>query len=99
MSCQRAAELMSLALEEEATPEERQELQAHLASCEACAAEWYALQAVESLLIATLPVEPPETLATDILQGVARCRQRARSRQRLRSLLYMLAICWREGWL
>lgn len=91
MSCPRAAEIMSLVLEEEATPDERLELQAHLATCPACSAEWRALQAVEGLLGRAQPVEPPPSLAFGVMQQVARHRQSQARWQRLRSLLYLLA--------
>jgi anti-sigma factor RsiW len=90
MSCPRAAEIMSLALEEETTPDERQKLQAHLDSCAFCSAEWRALQAVEGLLSQAQPVEPPARLALNVMQEVARQRQRQARWQRLRSLLYLL---------
>ncbi len=93
MSCPRAAELMFLALEEEATPDERLELDAHLATCGACAAQWRALQAVEGLLARASDMEPPASLAPRIMQGVERHRLRRERWLRLRSFLYILAGC------
>jgi anti-sigma factor RsiW len=84
---------MYLALDEEATPDERSELREHLAACDACAAEWRALQAVEGLLTRAQPVAPPATLAPSVMLGVERRRRSQARWQRLRSFLYVLVGC------
>jgi anti-sigma-K factor RskA len=54
------------------TPAERAEVQAHLATCEECAASVRALQASSSALALTVePIEPPPHVRQQLLQSIA----------------------------
>ena len=55
--------LMMDALDGELAPEGWEDLEAHLHLCSPCAQEWYALQAVETLLRTTPALVPPVNLA------------------------------------
>lgn len=87
MQCFRWDELMSLRLDGLLSPDQQQQLQAHLAECQTCREQW----AVVSWLSLRLKAEPPAVPAPDFTARVtARLEQREARRRRLCS---SIGIC------
>jgi predicted anti-sigma-YlaC factor YlaD len=87
MQCSKWDELMSLRLDGLLSPEQEQQLQAHLAGCQTCREQW----AVLSWLSLRLKAEPPAIPASDFAARVtARLEQREARRRRLYS---SIGIC------
>ncbi|MBC7251810.1 MAG: zf-HC2 domain-containing protein [Anaerolineae bacterium] len=58
--CPKFSEQISLALDHQLSQAEEQELREHLRTCQACRAQWEALQRVDRLFAATPLVAPPD---------------------------------------
>ncbi len=88
MQCSKWDALMSLHLDGLLSPEQQQQLQAHLAGCQACREQWAAL----SWLSVRLEAEPPVAPAPDFGARVtARLEQRETRRRRLYSTIALCA--------
>jgi len=84
MQCSRWDELMSLHLDGALSPDQQQQLQAHLADCQACREQW----TLVSWLSARLKAEPPAAPAPHFAARVtARLEQRETRRRRLYSTI------------
>jgi anti-sigma factor RsiW len=83
--------LMSLVLDEEATPDEEARLRQHLPSCEECARTWQQWQVLEARLGTAPAVMAPHTL----LEGVmTRLEQRREQRRRQELIASGLLLVW-----
>lgn len=69
--CNEYTELISAALDGALSPDQRKELEAHLASCPECAALFKELSALHAALEDLPPVEPPAELKARIMEAVA----------------------------
>lgn len=72
MLCPEAAELMSVRLDAELTPEENQQLQEHLAACEDCRVEWEWLQRAHTLFDDVAYAVPSPNLVPKVMAQVRR---------------------------
>jgi predicted anti-sigma-YlaC factor YlaD len=81
MQCFDCSEWLSLRLDGLIEREQSARLQEHLASCEACRAEWEAMQGVSSVLQAASVVAPPLNFTANV---ALRLQQRQARRRRVR---------------
>ncbi len=86
--------LMSVALDDEATPEEMRRLREHLRGCAACAGVWERWQAVDRRLDAAPLVTPALSFTDNVM---ARIEAQSRKRQRTRWLGSGLFAAWLAG--
>jgi predicted anti-sigma-YlaC factor YlaD len=77
MQCKQASEMMSLQLDGRLESTEVTLLDAHLAECEACQAEWHGLQALDSLLTSAATIEAPIRMRVQVMTRLER-RDKAR---------------------
>jgi predicted anti-sigma-YlaC factor YlaD len=77
MQCKQASEMMSLQLDGRLGDTEVPLLDAHLAECEACRAEWQSLQALDSLLASAVTMEAPVRVRVQVMTRLER-RDKAR---------------------
>ncbi|HHX64016.1 MAG TPA: zf-HC2 domain-containing protein [Chloroflexi bacterium] len=77
MSCLKASEQMSLALDAMLPEEEEDALHAHIAECADCAAEWRALQSMNSLFADVQPATPPPGFSAQVMSRVRQHSRRA----------------------
>ncbi len=85
MNCDRALEWMSAMLDGELTAQEREQLQAHLDTCESCRAVYAELTAIDAAVAADQS-EPPEALHDHVMIAV-RDEQKRKTARRRRSYL------------
>ncbi len=64
-------QIMSLALDDEAGPDEVRRLHAHLRACPACAAQWAQWQILDRRLAAAPTMAPPASLVGAVAQRIA----------------------------
>jgi predicted anti-sigma-YlaC factor YlaD len=77
MQCKQASEMMSMRLDGRLGRSEVALLDAHLAECEACQAEWQSLQALDSLLASAATIEAPVRVRVQVMTRLER-RDKAR---------------------
>jgi predicted anti-sigma-YlaC factor YlaD len=77
MQCKQASEMMSLRLDGCLGDTEVALLDAHLAECEVCQAEWQRLQALDSLLTSAVMIEAPVRVRVQVMTRLER-RDKAR---------------------
>jgi predicted anti-sigma-YlaC factor YlaD len=77
MQCKQASEMMSLRLDGRLGNTEAALLDAHLAECAACQAEWQSLQALDSLLASAVTIEAPVRVRVQVMTRLER-RDKAR---------------------
>jgi predicted anti-sigma-YlaC factor YlaD len=77
MQCKQASEMMSLRLDACLGRTESALLDAHLAECAACQAEWQSLQAIDSLLASAATLEAPVRMRVQVMTRLER-RDKAR---------------------
>ncbi len=87
MQCFDCTEWLSLQLDGLVEQQQREQLQAHLASCESCRAEWEAMQRVSSVLEAASEVAPPLDFAAKV---ASRLQQREARQRRVRGGIGLL---------
>ncbi len=87
MQCFDCSEWLSLQLDGLVEREQPAQLQAHLASCEACRVEWEAMQRVSSVLEAASVVAPPLDFAAKV---ASRLHRREARRRRVRGSIGLL---------
>jgi len=75
MQCLDASELMSLQLDQDLVPAEKEALQEHVAGCAACRQEWAAMQRAHALFDDVVMMAPPLNLSNQVM---ARVSKRAR---------------------
>lgn len=78
MRCEQAMKLMSARLDGELGEKEIARLEAHMATCSACRAEWYRLRAMDRLLCSAAMLSAPSGFP---LRVMARIRRRDRTRR------------------
>lgn len=76
-------EQMSLMLDGRLAASERQELQAHLETCDACRAQWAAFQQVDRMLSSAAQAAPAPGFAARFSARLARQEAQRRARQRV----------------
>ena len=86
LSCEEALEQMSQALDSPLTGEEQGELEAHLACCPACRADWAALRELHQAMGELEETPVPEGFADRVMEccGGPRSRPVVRGVRRLR---------------
>ncbi|MBN1810609.1 MAG: zf-HC2 domain-containing protein [Anaerolineae bacterium] len=77
MQCKQASEMMSLRLDGRLDNAQVALLDAHLAECQACQAEWQSLQALDSLLASAATLEAPVRVRVQVMTRLER-RDKAR---------------------
>jgi predicted anti-sigma-YlaC factor YlaD len=77
MQCKQASEMMSMRLDGRLGSKEAALLDAHLAECKVCQAEWQSLQALDSLLASTAAIEAPVRVRVQVMTRLER-RDKAR---------------------
>lgn len=87
MQCFDCTEWLSLQLDGLVEQQQREQLQAHLAFCESCRAEWEAMQRVSSVLEAASEVAPPLDFAAKV---ASRLQQREARQRRVRGGIGLL---------
>lgn len=83
-------QLMSLALDDEASPDEVRRLRSHLSVCPACASLWAQWQAVDRRLAAAPSVAPPVSLVSRVSQSIAERELRRRRTRWVGSGLFLV---------
>ncbi len=79
MQCKQASEMMSLWLDGRLESTEVALLDAHLAECETCRAEWHGLQALDSLLASAATIETPVRMRVQVMMRLERRDQARRA--------------------
>ncbi|MCR4405742.1 MAG: zf-HC2 domain-containing protein [Anaerolineae bacterium] len=70
-ACPQFSEQMSLALDKQLSAREENELRAHLRTCDACRAQWDALQEIERLFATAPLISPPACFAVRVSARLA----------------------------
>lgn len=91
MRCEQARKLMSFALDDLLTPEQRSEIERHLGECVGCRAEWKLLKTIQNLMATTQPAPLPYDLVPVVME-------RIRAAERERAEVHPWANFFRQRW-
>jgi predicted anti-sigma-YlaC factor YlaD len=89
-TCREVEELMSLALDDMASEEDRRELDVHLAGCEPCTMVWNAMSQASAMMYASPKVAAPAGFTRSVM-GELEARQ-LRERQRRQGIATVVSL-------